>query len=190
MTPRRALAIVLIGVGLMLGLGVRADVRPWAVVPEESSIALRVGSPLGQMSGRFERWRGDIRFDPEAPERAEVSIEVEAASLRMDDGALTRTALGPAFLDSGRHPRIAFELRALEPLGPQRFQARADITLKGVTRPVSFPVTLRSDRRTAQMTGGFSLDRAAFGIGTRGPWNAVLGRQVRVDVVLATRPAS
>jgi polyisoprenoid-binding protein YceI len=186
----RAVAIILIGVGLMLGLAARADVQPWAVVPSESSIAMRVGSPLGQRSGRFERWTGDIRFDPQAPEQAEVSIEVEAASLRMDDGALTRTALGPSFLDSARHPRIAFRLQALEPLGPQRFQARADITMKGVTRPVSFPVTLRSDGRTAQMTGGFSLDRAAFGIGTRGPWNGILARQVRVDVVLATRPAS
>ena len=187
---RSAVAIVLIGVGLMLGVAARADIQPWAVVPSESSIAMRVGSPLGQRSGRFERWTGDIRFDPQAPEQAEVSIAVEAASLRMDDRALTRTAVGPSFLDTARHPRIVFQLRSLEPTGTQRFQARADITMKGVTRPVTFPTTLRSDGRTAQMTGGFSLDRAAFGIGTRGPWNGLIGRQVRVDVVLATRPAS
>ncbi len=186
---RRAVASILIGVGLILVASAWADVQPWAVVPSESSIAMRVGSPLGQRSGRFERWTGDIRFDPQAPEQAQVAIEVEAASLRMDDGALTRTALGPSFLDTRRYPRIAFELRSLDPAGGQRFTARADITLKGVTRAVSFPVTLRSDGRTAQMTGGFSLDRAAFGIGTRGPWNGILARQVRVDVVLATRPA-
>jgi polyisoprenoid-binding protein YceI len=186
----RAVATLLFGVGLLIASGVRADVGRWEVVRPESTITMRVGSPLGARVGRFERWSGDIRFDPEVPQTARVGIEVEASSLRMDDQALTRTALGPAFLDSAAYPRIAFRLRSLEPAGGQRFSAQADITMKGVTRPVTFPVTLRTDGRTAQMTGGFSLDRAAFGIGTRGPWNAVLGRQVRVDVVLATRPAT
>jgi len=187
---RRIVAAFLIGVGLMLAVGARADMRPWTVVASESSIAMRVGSPLGQRSGRVERWSSDIRFDPAAPEQSQVSIDVDAGSLRMDDGALTRMAIGSAFLDTGQFPRIRFQLRTLAPLGAQRFQAQADITIKGVTRPVSFPVTLRTDGQTAQMTGGFSLDRAAFGIGTRGPWNGLIGRQVRVDVVLATRPAS
>ena len=184
---RRGLITVLVGVCCLIADGGRAEVRGWVVVPAESTISLRVGTPLGNRTGRFERWTSDIRFDPAAPESAEVGIEVEAASLRMDDASLTRTAVGTAFLDSGRYPRVGFRLRGLDPVGGQRFTARADITMKGVTRPVMFPVTLRSDGRTAQMAGGFSLDRAAFGIGTGGPWNGLIGRQVRVDVSLATR---
>jgi polyisoprenoid-binding protein YceI len=102
---------------------------------------------------------------------------------------LTRTAAGAACLDNDRFPRIAVRLTRLEPAGGNRFTASADITMKGVTRPVTFPTSLRTDGRTAQMTGGFSLDRRAFGIGTRGPWNGLIGRQVRVDVSLATRTA-
>lgn len=164
--------------------------RDWVVIAGDSAITLRVGTPLGSRVGRFERWSGDIRFDPDVPEQAQVGVEVEAASLRMSDTVLTRTAVGATFLDSGRHPRILFRLRGLDPTGPSRFTARADITMKGVTRPVVFPVSLRSDGGMAQMEGGFSLDRAAFGIGTGGPWNGLIGRQVRVDVVLATRPAA
>ena len=151
---------------------------------------MSVRTPFGMRTGRFERWSGDIRFDHEAPQTAQVGIQVETASLRMDDAALTRTAMGTAFLDSARFPRVSFRLTSLEPAGAQRFTAHADVTAKGVTRPVSFPVNLRSDARLAQMEGGFSLDRAAFGIGTGGPWNAVIGRQVRVEVSLATRPAA
>lgn len=188
MGPGRRIA-GLVGAVCILA-GTAADVRDWVVRPDASSIRLSVPTPLGQRSGVFEQWSGDIRFDPQAPETAEVSIAVEAASLRMDDRALTRRAVGTGFLDVQRFPRVGFRLRRLEPQGPGRFTATADITLKGVTRPVSFPVTLRSDGRTAQMTGGFPVDRAAFGIGTGGPWNGLIGRQVRVDVVLATRPAS
>ena len=186
---RTVLIALLIGAACLATGASRAEVARWLVVPGDSVITLRVGTPVGQRAGRFTRWTGDIRFDPEAPETAQVAIDVDTASLRMDDARLTSTAAGAGFLDSGRYPRIAFRLTGLEPAGGHRFTARADITIKGVTRPVAFPTTLRSDGRTAQMTGGFSLDRAAFGIGTRGPWNGLIGRQVRVDVSLATRPA-
>ena len=121
------------------------------------------------------------------PVLAQVSRWV--AALRMDNAALTRPAIGPALLDTERFPDIRLQLRSLRRLDGERFTAEADVTMKGVTRPVSFPVTLRSDGRTAQMTGGFSLDRAAYGIGTQGTWNRLIGRQVRVDVSLATRSA-
>ena len=186
---RSALIVLLIGAACLATGASQAQAERWLVVPGESTITMRVGTPVGQRTGRFTRWSGDIRFDPDRPETAQVVIEVEAASLTMDDARLTSTATGTGFLDSERYPRMAFRLTGLEPAGGHRFNARADITMKGVTRPVAFPATLRSDGRTAQMTGGFSLDRAAFGIGTRGPWNGLIGRQVRVDVSLATRPA-
>ena len=186
---RPALIVLLIGAACLATGSSRAEIERWLVVPGDSAITLRVGTPAGARTGQFTRWTGDIRFDSDAPGMAQVAIEVDAASLRMDDARLTSTAAGAGFLDSGRYPRIAFRLTGLEPAGGQRFTARADITMKGVTRPVVFPATLRSDGRTAQMTGGFSLDRVAFGIGTRGPWNGLIGRQVRVEVSLATRTA-
>ena len=186
---RLAAIALLIGAACLMTGAARADVERWVVVPADSTISMRVGTPVGARTGRFTRWSGDIRFDPDRPETAQVAIEVDSASLRMEDARLTATAVGAGFLDSGRYPHIAFRLTGLEPAGGSSFTARANITMKGVTRPVTFPATLRSGGGVAQMTGGFSLDRAAFGIGTRGPWNGLIGRQVRVDVSLATRPA-
>lgn len=165
------------------------DAGRWAVVRESSSITLSVRALGANHAGRFGDWSGDIRFDPERPEQARVAINVRAASLRMEQTALTNRATGPAFLDTTAHPEIRFQLRSLEPLAPDRFTARADVTVKGRTRPVVFPVTLRVQGDAAQMSGGFSLDRAAYDIGTSGPWNGMIARQVRVDVSLATRRA-
>ncbi|CAL1692308.1 Protein YceI [Brevundimonas subvibrioides] len=183
------LILIAAAVPALDALPVLAQVSRWVAVPAQSSITMRVASPLGHRTGRFERWNADVRFDPEAPEAARVAVTVEAASLRMDNAALTRPAIGPALLDTERFPDIRFRLTSLRRLDGEQFTAQADVTMKGVTRPVSFPVTLRSDGRTAQMTGGFSLDRAVYGIGTQGSWNRLIGRQVRVDVLLATRSA-
>ena len=84
---------------------------------------------------------------------------------------------------------IRFRVSSLTPTGAAHYQAAGQVTVKGRTRTVRFPVDLRITGDTAQMTGGFSLRRADFGIGTSGPWNALTGREVRVDVTLNARRA-
>ena len=171
---------VLAGI-LALGLGGVAQ-SPWVVVREGSSIDLTVRALGGSHQGRFEDWRGDIVFDPAAPGRTRAAVVVQAGSLRMRSAALTRRAVGPAMLDAARHPEIRFELRSLAPLGGDRHSARADVTMKGVTRPVTFPVDLRTAGDRAHLTGAFTLDRTQFGIGTTGAWNRMVGREVTVRV--------
>ena len=112
---------------------------------------------------------------------------VQAASLKMRSGVLTRRATGPGMLDAGRHPVIRFDLRSLEPVGGVRYSARADITMKGRTRPVTFPLDLRVAGDRAHLTGAFTLDRTDFGIGTTGAWNRMVGREVTVRVALQAR---
>ncbi|MGV9009665.1 YceI family protein [Brevundimonas sp.] len=80
-------------------------------------------------------------------------------------------------------------LRSLEPLGADRYTARADVTIKGVTRPLAFPVDLRLTDGRAHLTGAFVVDRTQFGIGTTGPWNRLVDRRVTVRVQLQARPA-
>ena len=93
-------------------------------------------------------------------------------------------ATSPAFLDAARYPQIRFDLQSLEPLGGDRYTARARVTMKGVTRPVAFPVDLRVTGDRAHLAGAFVLNRVDFGIGTSGPWNGLVGRQVTVRVAL------
>ena len=183
----------LCGAGL-LAVGVAgpagADADRWTVIGDSSAITLSVRALGVTQTGRFGRWSGDIRFDPEAPQDAEVAITVRAASLTMRQAAVTQRAVGPGFLDAERYPTIRFRLRDLEPTAAGRYTARADVTVRERTHPVTFPVTLSVDGGMARMRGGFVLDRADYGIGTRGAMNALVARQVRVDVALATRRAS
>lgn len=160
---------------------------PWTVDRDVSRIELTVQAFGGSHRGRFSDWGGDIVFDPADPGRTRAMVVVQAASLTMSPAATARRAVGPAFLDAARHPVIRFDLRSLEPLGGDRYRAAAMVTLKGVTRPVSFPVDLRVTGDRAHLTGSFALNRADFGIGTSGPWNRLVGRQVTVRVVLQAR---
>jgi polyisoprenoid-binding protein YceI len=171
---------------LALGLGGAAP-TPWVVIRDGSTIDLTVRAFGTAHRGRFEDWRGDIAFDPDAPDQTRATVVVQAASLRMGSGGLTRRATGPGMLHAARHPVIRFDLRSLDPLGGGRYSAHADITMKGRTRPVTFPVDLRVAGDRAHLTGAITLDRTNFGIGTTGAWNRMVGREVTVRVALQAR---
>lgn len=183
MSARAVIATVLCAWTLLIG----ARAESWTIAREASSIRMSVRAFGATSEGRFDDWRGDIVFDPAAPTRTRASVTVQAASLRLRSSMATARAKGPDFLDVARHPTIRFQLRSLEPLGAGRYTAHADATLKGITRAVAFPVDLRVTGDRAQMTGGFMVDRAAFGIGTSGPWNRFVSRQVTVRVSLLAR---
>lgn len=159
----------------------------WTIDRSASTIDLSVRALGGTHEGRFEDWGGDILVDPAAPERSRATVVVQVRSLRMRPDSATERALGPGFLDAARHPVIRFQLRALQPRGGGRFTARADLTARGVTRPVSFPLDLRTEGARAHMTGGFAFDRADFGIGTSSVWNGLIERRVTVRVSLQAR---
>lgn len=174
---------------LALALGGATLPPSWVVVRQASTIDLTVRAFGGSQQGRFEDWRGEIIFDPEAPERTRATVLVQAGSLRMRSSALTSRARGSNLLDTARHPVVRFELQSLRSLGGSRYTARAEVTIKGRTRPVSFPVDLRVTGDRAHLAGAFTLDRTQFGIGTAGAWNRILGREVTVRVSLQARRA-
>jgi len=184
---RRAAVLVFAVLSLLTLSGARAV--PWTVDRDASRIEMSVRAFGGAHSGRFADWRGDIAFDPADPDSTRVTVVVRSASLAMSPAVASRRATGPAFLDAARYPLIRFDLRALEPLGGDRYTARAEVTMKGVSRPVAFPVDLRVTGDRAHLTGAFVLNRADFGIGTSGPWNRLVGRQVTVRVALQAHRA-
>lgn len=184
---RRLVTLLVAGLAVLALTGAAAN--PWVVDRDASRIEMSVRAFGGSHSGRFADWTGEIVFDPADPGRTRATVVVESASLAMSPAVASARATGPAFLDAARHPQIRFDLQTLEPLGGDRYTARARVTMKGVSRPVAFPVDLRVTGDRAHLAGAFVLNRADFGIGTSGPWNRLVGRQVTVRVALQARRA-
>jgi polyisoprenoid-binding protein YceI len=170
--------------GLLLLTAAAAVPPAWTVTRDSSRIEMAVRAFGGSQTGRFEDWRADVVFDPDSPGLTRATVVVQSRSLKMSPAAVSSRATGPAFLDSARYPDIRLDLQALRPLGEDRYTAEATVTMKGQTRTITFPVDLRVSGDRAHLTGAFALDRADFGIGTSGPWNRLVGRQVTVRVAL------
>ena len=169
----------MIGAGLLLGGGTRptsldapaqtevpaeTGANTWTVIPEDSALTFSGVHEGRPYRGRAEVWRADIVFSPDDLAGSSVTVEVDAGNVRTGDAFYDASIREGDWLAVSRHPTILFVSTGFE-ASDGGYVATGDLTLKGETRPVSFPFTLTIDGDRAQMTGELPLSRLDWGIG-------------------------
>lgn len=90
--------------------------------------------------GLFKDIHGHVEIDFDNPLASTFVGQIDAT--RVWTGEPTRDAhlRSADFLDVGNHPLITFEGRCTERVGHSNFRATADLTIRGITRPVALDV--------------------------------------------------
>ena len=87
-------------------------------------------------------------------------LVVDMASIAHEQAQLAEHLRGPDFFDAVKFPTAVFELREFK-----NGQASGTLTLKGIRRPVAFPVAVEAvPGGGLRLRGTATLDRTAFGI--------------------------
>jgi polyisoprenoid-binding protein YceI len=159
----------------------------WAVLPG-SSLTFATAWSGQPLTGRFDKWRADILFSPEALDRSKVAVTIDVASV--DTGDQQRDAALPTddWLDAAAHPQAVFTAQRFVKAGPERYVAHGRLTLRGVSRPVDLSFRLHITGDKAEARGVTSLDRTAFGVG-QGEWQSTdqIPAKVTVSVDLKAK---
>ncbi len=126
----------------------------------------------------FTTMEAELAFDPAAPEQMVLTAKVEAASVETlyPDPAVDFNAVieGESFLEAAKYPQITFTSTRVRQTGANEAAVTGDLTLHGVTRPVTLRVRYNGgyaghplDPGGARI--GFSAEgaifRSDFGIG-------------------------
>ncbi|MDO8800869.1 YceI family protein [Phenylobacterium sp.] len=165
-----------------------AEASKWTVA-KSSTLGFSTSWGGQALEGRFDQWTADIAFSPDALDRSHVKVTIDLASVATGDPQRDVALPGADFFDVAQHPRAIFTADRFEAAGQNRYVAHGKLALRGVTKPVRLPFTLKIDGDKARMSGVTSLDRTAFGVG-QGEWQATdqIPAQVKVSVQLtATR---
>lgn len=169
------------------------DVPAWEIKESESRLIFKATQQGREFQGTFEKFGGDIFFDPANLADSHVDVWVDVSSVRT--GASDRDDFigAPDWLAAVQYPRARFTAEEFWHEAPNQFVAVGELTLRGVTLPMRIPFTaLFSDdpqgERTATVTGGFSIDRLAYDIGG-GQWAdaGTVGREVSVFLALTAK---
>lgn len=179
----------LLAAALFACLPTVAEAQAWVVDKSRSALSFKAVASGTSFSGRFKDWDAQITFDPNNLSTGRVMATVAVASAETANDDRDELLPTPAFFDAARFPRATFVSSRFVDRGGGRYEAIGDLTVKGVTKPLTLPFTLAIDGNTAQMTGAVALNRSAFGVGT-GQWAAdkTIGTTVQVTIrLVATR---
>jgi polyisoprenoid-binding protein YceI len=170
---------------LSLATAARAAPAPaWTV--DKAASAVRFGSTMNgeAFSGAFRRWNADIRFDPANLAGSSVTATVDTASAATGDADRDQALPTAAFLAAAKFPTATFTARAFKDEGAGRYLAIGQLTLRGVSKPLTLPFTLAITGAEARMKASVALNRLAFGVG-QDEWKATTALPASVGVTIA-----
>lgn len=141
----------------------------FTVDPARTHIAFAidaVGYP--RTKGEFHKFEGRIVVDFEHWEQSSVAFRVDTRSVDVGSDAFSDYVRSDAFLDAARFPAIDFVSDKIEKIDDHTLRVTGEVTLLGVTRPLSVLVAARRDGDGAHARLGFeartTIDRLEFGM--------------------------
>ncbi|MET9759319.1 YceI family protein [Streptomyces sp. NPDC006372] len=147
---------------------------------------------ISKVHGLFEAFEGSARLDGDSPSKSGVRLTIRARSVQTRNRKRDDHLRSGDFLDAGAHPALTFTSTRVERVGGTGFKVTGDLTVRGVTRPVTvdFELTGAGDERggfRVGFTGRTTIDREEWGVsGGRG----LVGRKVTLEFdVTAVRQA-
>jgi len=90
--------------------------------------------------GHFKDVHGTLEFDPDNPRATSVEVTIDARKLWSGEPARDEHLRGADFLDVEHHPTITFRGSEVEVVGATEGRVRGELTIRGVSRPVTLNV--------------------------------------------------
>ncbi|MGX1306620.1 polyisoprenoid-binding protein YceI [Amorphus suaedae] len=162
-----------------LALSPVAAFADWQIDPSHTAVVFEVEHfGYSDVTGVFPTVEATIdSFDPENLDTAQFKVTLDATALTTFWGPRDEHIKGPDFLDVAKFPEITFVSTSVKTTGDGTADVSGDLTIKDVTKPVTFKATVNKIGESPVMPGtdvaGFTLtgeiDRTAFGVDTYAP---------------------
>ena len=109
-----------------------------------STIGFTVHQFLGTTHGKFEKFDGRIEIDREHPEKSSVVARIDIRSI--DTGIVKRDnhLRSAEFFNVAKFPEMTFKSGRVKQTGQQSGDIFGDLTMHGVTKPITLHVKLMS----------------------------------------------
>jgi polyisoprenoid-binding protein YceI len=146
----------------------------YAVVPAESELIWNGKKVAGEHSGTINLQDGELLV---------AGNDVVGGTLTIDMNSITNTDLtdpeyngqlvghlkNDDFFSVDKHPTATFKINAVSPIadaaaGQPNYNVEGDLTIKGITKPVSFPATISVENGVANAKADVKVDRTQYDI--------------------------
>lgn len=174
---KRLLPVLLMPL-ILPGLAAATDYR---VQQAQSRLGFAATFQGAQFEGSFARWSAAIRYDPAHLETSRFDVTVDTSSATTGDDDRDKALPGADFFNTMKYPQAHYATTGFRHAGNQVI-ADGQLTLRGVSRPLSLTVTFVPRQGGATLDVAGTLQRLDYGVGG-GEYadTSVIGNPVKVS---------
>lgn len=164
----------------------------WKVDNAHSSIDFSVRHMMvSKVKGTFRQFEATIEADPEDLTTADISFSIDVDSIDTRNEDRDNHLKSADFFDVANHPQITFKSTNIVAKGNGVYDVTGDLTIRGVTRPVTFEVTYEGQGKNpwGAIVAGFSgkgkINRTDFGLTWNNPLETggvLVGEEVNISI--------
>jgi polyisoprenoid-binding protein YceI len=141
---------------------------------------------FSMLQGQFGASEGSITIDPAKPAATKVDVTFPVDQLSVTSGQFANHLKSKDFFDATAHPTARFVSTAITPRGANRASMTGNLTIKGITKPVTLDVTFvgagtnpMSKKPNFGFMGTGTVKRSDFGLGFAAP---VVSDEVKLTI--------
>ena len=131
---------------------------------------------VSKVRGSFNEFDGTGSFDAENPANSQLHLRIQVASIDTRNPDRDGHLKSNDFFDIETYPEITFASTAVEQFDPSTFRVTGDLTVKGITKPVTVDFEYSGaavdpyGNQRVGLEGTTTINRKDFGV----TWNAAL----------------
>ncbi len=150
----------------------------WTIDPAHSAAHFSVRHlMISNVRGEFSKLSGSVTLDPADLTRSTVNVSLDTSSINTREPQRDEHLRSADFFDVANHPSITFRSTRIASAGPENFKLTGDLTIRGVTKEVTFhvegPTASVKDpwgNTRSGVVATAKINRKDFGLG----WNALI----------------
>jgi polyisoprenoid-binding protein YceI len=165
----------------------------WQIDPAHSAAHFSVRHlMISNVRGEFTKLSGNAVIDPSDLTKSSVEVTIDAASVNTREPQRDEHLRSADFFDVANHPTLSFRSRRVESLGGENLKITGDLTIRGVTREVTFdaegPTPSVKDpwgNVRAGITASTKIDRKDFGVAFNAlteTGGVMVGNEVKITI--------
>jgi polyisoprenoid-binding protein YceI len=165
---RTRLSRLIAGICFALAAGQPSSAGSWRADQSDGGLTFEAMQAGARFTGRFEKFKAEIAFDPAAPADCRFDVAITTASAQTDESQRDELLKGQDFFWVERYPAASYRGSSCERTA-MGFELDGELTLRGVTRPVKLGFNFQPGSGGGRLTGAATLRRLDFGVG-QGEW--------------------
>ena len=173
-------AIPVLATLAVIGLGPKPG--PWL---QEDEVAFMVRAGGVPAEGYVKNYKTDLQFNPASPEQASLRLILDMHSTSTGWSTADRAATSAEFLDADRYPTAELSAKGAKPNGDGKYIMEGQFTLKGVTKPIRLPLSIKVKDNVASLSGATTVNRLDFGLGPESYMGYPLDKDVKLQFALS-----